>query len=213
VSVVLPDQAAAGISLAAQEASAGGRPPVIAVCGTKGAGKSSFGRLLANALLNWAPRVAWLDTDPGQPEFTVPGALLCTLKPPSCPSLSWCTLPDTVGSQSLRHDGSQSIAAAVAKRRWAVSRHTADGALGVRAGLVSLTLLDRPLYGLPHMHRRPPARAHFLGALSAERDPTAYSAAVRALLAWHSARPGAGAPLIINSCGWIKVGAPDRESL
>ena len=82
------------------------------------------------------------------------------------------------------------------------------------AGLVSLTLLQRPVFGLRHMRRRAPARAVYLGALSAERDPLAYGAAVRSLLAWHAQRrqerggdgAGAGAPLIINTCGWIKVG-------
>lgn len=66
----LPDQVAEGISAAAQQ---GGGASVIAVCGAKGAGKSTFGRLLANALLNLAREVAWLDADPGQPQFTVPG--------------------------------------------------------------------------------------------------------------------------------------------
>ena len=36
-------------------------------------GKSTFGRLLVNTLLNTHPCVAYLDTDPGQPELTVPG--------------------------------------------------------------------------------------------------------------------------------------------
>ena len=73
LAAALPDQAAEGISAAAHEASTSGRAPVIAVCGAKGTGKSTLGRLLANALLDWADEVAWLDTDPGQPEFTVPG--------------------------------------------------------------------------------------------------------------------------------------------
>jgi hypothetical protein len=36
-------------------------------------GKSTFARLLVNALLNIAPCVAFLDTDLGQPEFTPSG--------------------------------------------------------------------------------------------------------------------------------------------
>lgn len=78
--------------------------------------------------------------------------------------------------------------------------------------MVSLTLLQRPVFGLPHMHQTAPARAAYLGALSAERDPAAYGAAVRSLLAWHAqrqqggAKSGASTPLIINTCGWIKVG-------
>ena len=57
-----------------QEASAGFRGHAIAaVCGSKGTGKSTFGRLLLNSLLSVCSEVAWLDTDCGQPEFTVPG--------------------------------------------------------------------------------------------------------------------------------------------
>ena len=78
------------------------------------------------------------------------------------------------------------------------------------AGLVSLTLLDSPLFGLPHMHRRQPAAARFVGHLSAERDPMAYLGAVQSLLAWwRDARQQGSAqratPLILNTPGWIKV--------
>ena len=67
-------QAASGISTAMHEACAGLRGhATAAVCGSKGTGKSTFGRLLLNALLNVCEEVAWLDTDCGQPEFTVPG--------------------------------------------------------------------------------------------------------------------------------------------
>lgn len=72
------------------------------------------------------------------------------------------------------------------------------------AGLVSLTYLDRPVYGLPHMHQRAPAQARFVGHLSPERDPVAYREAVQELLTWHAARH-ASIPLVINTCGWIKV--------
>ena len=50
-------------------------PLRVAVCGAKAVGKSSFLRLLVNKLLNTHPCVAYLDTDCGQPEFTVPGML------------------------------------------------------------------------------------------------------------------------------------------
>lgn len=72
-------QAASGISAAMQEACASmGAPVVAAVCGSKGTGKSTFSRLLLNSLLNACSQVAWLDTDCGQPEFTVPGQSLST---------------------------------------------------------------------------------------------------------------------------------------
>ena len=56
------------------------------ICGPKGAGKSTFCRILANALLRKAPVtgnrdvpdddcVAFLDLDPGQPEYSPPGDL------------------------------------------------------------------------------------------------------------------------------------------
>ena len=62
------------------------RPLAIMVCGPKGAGKSTFCRILANALLRKAPVtrnrdvpdndcVAFLDLDPGQPEYSPPGDL------------------------------------------------------------------------------------------------------------------------------------------
>ncbi len=72
----VPIQAAAGLINAAMEASTSGRGTVFAACGSKNTGKSSFARLLANCCLNWAGQVAWLDADPGQPEFTVPGDTL-----------------------------------------------------------------------------------------------------------------------------------------
>lgn len=47
-------------------------PLLVAVCGSKGVGKSTFGRLLLNSLLNAFPAVGYLDSDCGQPEFTTP---------------------------------------------------------------------------------------------------------------------------------------------
>lgn len=58
------------------------KPPAVIICGPKGSGKSTFGRLLANSMLNRSPRsghergadgVAFLDLDPGQPEYSPPG--------------------------------------------------------------------------------------------------------------------------------------------
>lgn len=45
-------------------------PLVVVVCGNKNVGKSTFGRWLVNRLLTVVSRVAYLDTDCGQPEFT-----------------------------------------------------------------------------------------------------------------------------------------------
>ncbi|GAX82229.1 hypothetical protein CEUSTIGMA_g9657.t1 [Chlamydomonas eustigma] len=48
-------------------------PLVVAVCGSKGMGKSTFSRLLTNRFLNICKEVMYLDTDCGQPEFSPPG--------------------------------------------------------------------------------------------------------------------------------------------
>lgn len=48
-------------------------PLCVAVTGSKGSGKSAFGRLLVNSFLSQGHRVVvYLDLDPGQPEFTPP---------------------------------------------------------------------------------------------------------------------------------------------
>ncbi|KAM0798638.1 hypothetical protein BDR22DRAFT_858303 [Usnea florida] len=63
-----------------------GRSPAIIVCGPKGAGKSTFCRILANVLLQKPSDkgdrdtpdegcVCFLDLDPGQPEYSPPGEL------------------------------------------------------------------------------------------------------------------------------------------
>lgn len=60
--------------------------PAVMICGPKGSGKSTFGRILANSLLNVNPDprssnrrgldgVAFLDLDPGQPEYSPPGEI------------------------------------------------------------------------------------------------------------------------------------------
>ena len=80
------------------------------------------------------------------------------------------------------------------------------------AGLVSLTLLEAPLFGPPHAHLQSPTRAHFIGDLSPQSNPAHYTAAVQSLHDWyreHSAKHlgngKARPPLVINTHGWIKV--------
>lgn len=56
------------------------RGDVVVVAGAKGSGKSTLCRCLVNQMLDFVPEVAFLDLDPGQPEFTPPGVLsICIL--------------------------------------------------------------------------------------------------------------------------------------
>ncbi|KAI0515536.1 hypothetical protein KFK09_008201 [Dendrobium nobile] len=50
-------------------------PPITFICGPANCGKSSFSRLLLNTLLKRYKRVAYLDTDVGQPEFGTTGCV------------------------------------------------------------------------------------------------------------------------------------------
>ena len=69
-------QAAEDIVAAARQGSC----PAVAVAGSKGVGKSTLARLLVNSLLEVCPVVAFLDTDCGQSELTVPGETCLSLK-------------------------------------------------------------------------------------------------------------------------------------
>ncbi|CAM8919212.1 unnamed protein product [Rhodiola kirilowii] len=53
--------------------------PVVVVCGAKNCGKTTFSRHLLNVLLQRYRKVAYLDTDVGQSEFTPPGCLSLTV--------------------------------------------------------------------------------------------------------------------------------------
>ncbi|KAI3959587.1 hypothetical protein MKW92_036960 [Papaver armeniacum] len=52
-------------------------PLIALICGPKNSGKTTFSRILLNTLLY--DKVAYLDTDVGQPEFTPPGCLALTI--------------------------------------------------------------------------------------------------------------------------------------
>jgi polynucleotide 5'-hydroxyl-kinase GRC3/NOL9 len=62
------------------------------VCGPKNSGKSTFSRNLVEVLLQRYKRVAYLDTDVGQPEFTAPGFLSLTIVDKSILESDW-TVP------------------------------------------------------------------------------------------------------------------------
>ncbi|KAJ9560196.1 hypothetical protein OSB04_005356 [Centaurea solstitialis] len=57
----------------------GAQAPAAFICGPKNSGKSTFSRHLLHLLLRRYERVAFLDTDVGQPEFTPPGCLSLTI--------------------------------------------------------------------------------------------------------------------------------------
>lgn len=63
-------------------------PPIAFICGPKNCGKTTFSRYLLNTLLLRYKRVAYLDTDVGQPEFTPPGCLSLTIINEATPDLT-----------------------------------------------------------------------------------------------------------------------------
>ncbi|KAJ0985540.1 hypothetical protein J5N97_003896 [Dioscorea zingiberensis] len=63
-------------------------PPISLVCGPGNCGKSTFSLHLLNTLLSRYERVAYLDTDVGQAEFTPPGCLSLHIFDKPIPDLS-----------------------------------------------------------------------------------------------------------------------------
>ncbi|MCL7046667.1 hypothetical protein MKW94_013327 [Papaver nudicaule] len=65
-------------------------PPIALICGPKNSGKTTFSRILLNTLLQNQryDKVAYLDTDVGQPEFTPPGCLALTIIERQTPDLT-----------------------------------------------------------------------------------------------------------------------------
>ncbi|KNA06160.1 hypothetical protein SOVF_183670 isoform B [Spinacia oleracea] len=62
--------------------------PIVFICGAKNSGKTTFSRYLLNTFLPRYKRVAYLDTDVGQPEFTPPGCLSLTIIDEATPDLT-----------------------------------------------------------------------------------------------------------------------------
>ncbi|XAR50114.1 hypothetical protein NMG60_11004353 [Bertholletia excelsa] len=63
-------------------------PPIAFICGAKNSGKTTFSRYLVNILLQRYRKVAYLDTDVGQTEFTPPGCLSITVIDKITPDLT-----------------------------------------------------------------------------------------------------------------------------
>ncbi|GAB4850677.1 hypothetical protein Ancab_029988 [Ancistrocladus abbreviatus] len=62
--------------------------PIALICGPKNTGKTTFSRHLLNTFLLRFKKVAYLDTDVGQPEFTPPGCLSLTVIDEVTPDLT-----------------------------------------------------------------------------------------------------------------------------
>ncbi|GAU25434.1 hypothetical protein TSUD_70870 [Trifolium subterraneum] len=54
-------------------------PPITLICGPANSGKATFSRYLLNVLFTKCDKVAYLDTNVGQPEFTPPGFVSLTI--------------------------------------------------------------------------------------------------------------------------------------
>lgn len=66
-------------SQAAESIASSSTPTITLICGAKNCGKTTFSRYLLNVLLTKFKRVAYLDTDVGQPEFTPPAFVSLTV--------------------------------------------------------------------------------------------------------------------------------------
>ncbi|KAL3748319.1 hypothetical protein ACJRO7_009538 [Eucalyptus globulus] len=87
--IYIPDEwSEAAAAIARGSSAAASPPPVALICGAKNCGKTTFSRHLLNVLLRRFKRVAYLDTDVGQPEFTPPGFLSLTIVDKLTPDLT-----------------------------------------------------------------------------------------------------------------------------
>ncbi|KAL5530791.1 GRC3 [Sanghuangporus sanghuang] len=137
-------------------------PLTLLVRGQKRTGKSTFARTLLNRLICQYRRVAYLECDIGQTEFTPPG-------------------------------------------------------------LVSLHVIDRPMFGPPFTHHLLPYASHFIGASSPKDNPAYYLTSISALLQTYKMELQYTAPedefcgsesedsrimdvipLVVNTMGWLK---------
>ncbi|KAI5475995.1 AAA family ATPase Grc3 [Pseudohyphozyma bogoriensis] len=98
------------------EGQQGSERMVVMVEGPKHVGKSTFAKLVLNKLLSRYERVAYLDTDLGQPEFTTPGSVSLSVvdSPVLGPSFTHLSLPVAshfLGSTSPASDPSSYLSA------------------------------------------------------------------------------------------------------
>ncbi|THV08416.1 hypothetical protein K435DRAFT_787888 [Dendrothele bispora CBS 962.96] len=141
-------------------------PPLCFVRGSKKSGKSSFAKTLVNRLVQKYHKVAYLECDIGQSEFT-PG------------------------------------------------------------GMVSLNIIEKPVFGPPFTHPTLPNQAHYIGAFTPRTSPSHYLAAIQALVQYYrldvqipvdspstesDSRIAHCIPLVVNTMGWAKGLGADLTS-
>ncbi|KAI0352800.1 hypothetical protein OH77DRAFT_1497803 [Trametes cingulata] len=163
--LLIPATWAAGTNdiLSTGDEDAQSRRRVCMVKGPKNAGKSTLARLLLNKLLSRFRRVAYLECDLGQSEFTL-------------------------------------------------------------GGMVSLSVVEEPVFGPPFTHPSMPFAAHFIGATSPKTSPSHYLDSIQALMQQYEidvrnavldedsaeeeegedGRIGSTIPLVVNTMGWTK---------
>ncbi|KAI1788913.1 hypothetical protein LXA43DRAFT_603955 [Ganoderma leucocontextum] len=140
------------------ESEVSGQRSAYLIRGPKNTGKTTFARLMLNRLLSKFQRVAYLECDLGQSEFT-PG------------------------------------------------------------GMVSLNVVDQPIFGPPFSHPSIPYTAHYVGATSPKTSPSHYVDSIQALVQLYDldiqnpaleesdledGRIRSFIPLIVNTMGWTK---------
>ncbi|KAI0759724.1 hypothetical protein BD413DRAFT_617589 [Trametes elegans] len=152
--------AAIDVALPTADDDAAAQRRVYLVKGPKNAGKSTFARLLLNKLLSRFRRIAYLECDLGQSEFT-PG------------------------------------------------------------GMVSLNVVEQPVFGPPFTHPSVPFSAHYIGATSPRSSPSHYLDSIQALVQQYDldvqnatldedaaddeeGRIRSSIPLVVNTMGWTK---------
>ncbi|KAG8379024.1 hypothetical protein BUALT_Bualt07G0045200 [Buddleja alternifolia] len=181
--------------------------PIAFVCGPKNSGKTTFSRHLVNVLLQRHKKVAYLDTDVGQTEFTPPGLLSLTVIDKITPVLLITSFflfvfrfDDTVLEKHLRvygymgfgYDG-YCLLFPLKKIYW--SNQWSEI-------LLNYLLLEFSFQML------------FFGDISSKRDPTTYLAYISALYDHYlkeyrsnsktENQDSTAMPLVINTPGWVK---------
>ncbi|XP_061373520.1 polynucleotide 5'-hydroxyl-kinase NOL9-like isoform X1 [Gastrolobium bilobum] len=166
-------------------------PPIAFICGAKNCGKTTFSRHLLNVLLPTYKKVAYFDTDVGQPEFTPPGCLSLTVVDKVTPGRAIVMNP--------YHNF-------YIKK---IILYLFQSYLCFFLSSFFVTILDLTIPCL-----KTPERCLFFGDVSSKRDPSAYLNYVFAIYDYYRKKyctldKGENPirielPLIVNTPGWVK---------